>query len=87
MVGFILISNYIINRRLVNRLWKPFYTTIEQIKKYQLALQAPLKLSSEKIDEIKISFEGLLLRDDVKICISEEINLINNCGYKFKKLG
>ena len=59
MVGFILISNYIINRRLVNRLWKPFYTTIEQIKKYQLALQAPLKLSSEKIDEINLLNESL----------------------------
>ena len=41
----------------------------------------------KKIDEIIISFEGLLLRDNVKICISEEINLINNSGYKFKKLG
>lgn len=44
-------------------------------------------IDNKKIDEIKISFEGLLLRDNVKICISEEINLINNCGYKFKKLG
>jgi hypothetical protein len=38
----------------------------------------------KKIDEIEISFEGILLRNDVKISITEELNLINNEGYKFK---
>jgi hypothetical protein len=41
-------------------------------------------IDNKKIDEIKISFFGFLLRDDIKICISEEINLLNKDGYKFK---
>lgn len=40
--------------------------------------------NKKKLDEIEISFEGILLRNDVKISITEELNLINNDGYKFK---
>lgn len=39
---------------------------------------------NKKLDEIKISFFGFLLRHDIKISISKEINLINIDGYKFK---
>jgi two-component system sensor histidine kinase QseC len=59
MIGFILISNYIINRRLVNRLWRPFYNTIDSIKDYHLTVQQPLQLAKEPIDEIELLNDSL----------------------------
>ena len=59
MIGFILLSNYIINRKLVNRLWQPFYNTIESIKDYHITVQQPLQLSKEPIDEIDLLNDSL----------------------------
>ena len=59
MIGLILLSNYIINRKLVNRLWQPFYTTIDRIKDYHITVQKPLQLSKEPIDEIDLLNDSL----------------------------
>lgn len=54
MIALILLSNYLINRKLVNALWKPFYTTISTIKDYKLAEKKALQLPREKLDEIDL---------------------------------
>ncbi len=59
MIGLILLSNYIINRKLVHRLWQPFYTTIDRIKDYHITVQQPLQLSKEPIDEIDLLNDSL----------------------------
>lgn len=59
MIGFILLSNYIINRKVVNRLWRPFYNTIDRIKDYHVTVQQPLQLSKEPIDEIDLLNDSL----------------------------
>lgn len=59
MIAFILLSNYIINRKVITRLWKPFYTTIDTIKDYQLSVKTPLQLSKEDIDELNLLNDSL----------------------------
>lgn len=59
MIGLILLFNYLINRRLINRIWQPFYHTIDSIREYQVAAQHPLSLSKEPIDEINLLNESL----------------------------
>lgn len=54
MIAFILLFNYLINRRLINRIWQPFYHTIDKIRDYQVAAEHPLSLSKEPIDEINL---------------------------------
>ena len=51
MIAIILMVGYLINRTVIRRLWKPFYSTIEKVKKYDLADQANLKLERSDIDE------------------------------------
>jgi signal transduction histidine kinase len=58
MVAMILLFNYLINRRLINAIWKPFYNTINNIKDYAANQQA-LTLSKEPIDEINLLNESL----------------------------
>lgn len=59
MIAFILLSNYLINRKLVTRLWKPFYTTIDTIRDYQLSVKKPLQLTNENIDELDLLNDSL----------------------------
>jgi signal transduction histidine kinase len=58
MVAMILLFNYLINRRLITSIWKPFYNTIHHIKDYAANQQA-LVLSKEPIDEINLLNESL----------------------------
>ncbi|MEI8073975.1 MAG: HAMP domain-containing sensor histidine kinase [Bacteroidota bacterium] len=58
MVAMILLFNYLINRRLINSIWKPFYNTIHNINDYAAHQQA-LTLSKEPIDEINLLNESL----------------------------
>ena len=37
MIAMILLAGYLINRTVIRKLWKPFYTTIDQVKQYRLA--------------------------------------------------
>jgi len=59
MIGLILLVNYFINRRLINRLWQPFYNTIEGIRNYRVAVEKPLQLPKENIDEFTLLNESL----------------------------
>jgi signal transduction histidine kinase len=59
MIGLILLSNYIINRKLVAGLWKPFYQTIDTIRDYQLTIREPLQLSKEPIEELDLLNDSL----------------------------
>ncbi len=54
MIALILLSNYYINRKLITRLWKPFYTTIDKIRDYELSAKDPLELQRETIDELDL---------------------------------
>ena len=59
MIALILLFNYFINRKLINRLWQPFYTTIAEIKDYHVSNRQPLQLSKEPIDELDLLNESL----------------------------
>jgi len=59
MIGLILLVNYFINRRLINRLLKPFYNTVGEIINYRVAFEKPLQLPHSTIDEIDLLNESL----------------------------
>jgi len=59
MIALILLFNYIINRKLVSRLWQPFYTTIDSIKDYHPSVREPLQLSRGPIDELALLNDSL----------------------------
>lgn len=54
MIALMLGLNYLVSRKLVNRLWKPFYTTIELIGEYKAGSRKPLELPDVAIDEINL---------------------------------
>ncbi len=57
MIAVILLSNYIINRKLIVKTLRPFYHTIDHIK--DLDIQQPLRLPEEKVEEINLLNESL----------------------------
>ncbi len=59
MIGLILLVNYLINRRLINRLLRPFYSTVGEIINYRVAFEKPLQLPPSPIDEINLLNESL----------------------------
>ncbi len=59
MIALILLSNYLINRKLVNRLWQPFYDTLQKIAGYQITAQQPLSLPGNDIEEIHLLNKSL----------------------------
>jgi two-component system sensor histidine kinase QseC len=44
MIALILLAGYAINRVVIQRLWKPFYKTVQEVEQYQLARQQALQL-------------------------------------------
>ncbi len=54
MIALILIVGFFINRIILNRLWKPFYHTIDKINTYQLTSHQALLLGQTPIDEFNI---------------------------------
>jgi signal transduction histidine kinase len=44
MIALILLAGYAINRVVIQRLWKPFYKTVQEVEQYQLAKQQALQL-------------------------------------------
>jgi signal transduction histidine kinase len=59
MIALILLFNYVINRKLINRLWQPFYVTVTSIKEYHVSNRHPLELPREKIDELDLLNDSL----------------------------
>ena len=54
MVALIIIANFIINRRVLQKLWRPFYATIDSIEQYQLSKKTALQLPITTIDEFSL---------------------------------
>ena len=54
MLILMLSSIYLINRTLVRRLLRPFYSTLDAIKKYSIADKRPLQLPQTQIDEFAV---------------------------------
>lgn len=54
MIALILLASFLINRTVLNRLWQPFYHSIEEIKKYDLSSQSKLILTDTEIDEFAL---------------------------------
>ncbi|OQP61775.1 hypothetical protein A3860_31425 [Niastella vici] len=44
MIALILLAGYVINRMVIKKLWKPFYTTVHEVEQFQLAKQQALQL-------------------------------------------
>jgi two-component system sensor histidine kinase QseC len=59
MIALILLSNYLVNRKLITHLWKPFYATIDTVKGYQLSAKTPLELTRQPIAELDLLNESL----------------------------
>ncbi len=54
MIALMLGLNYLISQKLMNRLWKPFYTTLQQISEYKMSSRKALELPAVNIDEINL---------------------------------
>ncbi len=59
MIALILFTTYIINRNVLNRIWKPFYSTVEKVRKYDLSRQENMTLEKTGIDEFNILNESI----------------------------
>lgn len=65
MIALILMAGYIINRVVIQRLWKPFYDTIAQVSGYRLAAhQSSLALPEQKVEEFNLLNRSLNLMID-----------------------
>jgi signal transduction histidine kinase len=49
----ILSVSLLINRVVLKRIWRPFYTTLEKVKAFRLSRNTPLQLSSSGIEEFE----------------------------------
>jgi signal transduction histidine kinase len=59
MIGLIVLINLLVNRSVINRLWHPFYETLNKLKHYRVEERKPLLLSTEKIDEFNLLNETI----------------------------
>ncbi|XZF16222.1 sensor histidine kinase [Chitinophagaceae bacterium MMS25-I14] len=60
MIGLILFAGYVINRKLLNSLWKPFYQTIDQVKRYKISDKTVPQLGTTDIDEFALLNQSIL---------------------------
>lgn len=60
MMALILLAGYSINRLVIKQLWKPFYTTLQEVEQYQLARQQPMQLPTSNISEFDLLNQQLL---------------------------
>jgi two-component system sensor histidine kinase QseC len=54
MIGLILLTALLINRRILNGLWRPFYQTVSQIKSYNLSTPDIIELPATDIAEFTL---------------------------------
>ena len=54
MIALLLILNYFVNRKLVNKLFKPFQQTITAIREYKIGQSQPLQLPDSHVTEIHV---------------------------------
>src|SRR6266496_3971631 len=77
MIAIILVINFIINRKVLNRLWNPFYTTIQNIKKYRLSSRQPQQLedATQKLAKLHQSLLLLTKLENRQFILNEIVNL------------
>jgi signal transduction histidine kinase len=54
MIALLLVLNYFVNRKLVNKLFKPFQKTISAIQAYKIGQNAPLQLPESSLAEMHL---------------------------------
>jgi len=54
MIALLLVLNYFVNRKLVNKLFKPFQKTISAIQAYKIGQKAPLQLPESSLAEMHL---------------------------------
>ncbi len=59
MIALILLLNLLINRNIINRLWQPFYHSINKVKEYHLNDRQSLHLPKEDTDEFNLLNDSL----------------------------
>jgi len=59
MVALILLAGYFINRRVLGKLWRPFYQTIAQVQGYDINTNRQLNIPATDIDEFKLLNESI----------------------------
>lgn len=59
LVGLILGTGLILNRTVVRRLWAPFYSTLDHIRKYRVSDLRPLSLPESSVDEVALLNETI----------------------------
>lgn len=60
MIALILLAGYAINRVVIQRLWKPFFKTVQEVEQYQLAKQQALQLPGSGITEFDLLNQRLV---------------------------
>lgn len=59
MIALILLAGYIINRLIIQSIWKPFYSTINTVKQYKVSGQESLQLPGDQVSEFNLLNESL----------------------------
>ena len=59
MVALILLLNFFLNRSIINRLWQPFYYSVDQIRKYEIKDKQSLSLPRNSVNEFNLLNESL----------------------------
>jgi two-component system sensor histidine kinase QseC len=59
MIALILLAGYIINRLIIQSIWKPFYSTINTVTQYKLSGQESLQLPAVQVSEFSLLNESL----------------------------
>jgi signal transduction histidine kinase len=59
MIGLLMILNYLIGRKMMNRIWEPFYISIKHIDEYKVGSGNIVQLPKVGIDEINLLNEQL----------------------------
>jgi len=59
MIALILLAGYLINRLIIQSIWKPFYSTINTVKQYKLTGQESLQLPEAQVSEFNLLNESL----------------------------
>ncbi|MBS1586045.1 MAG: HAMP domain-containing histidine kinase [Bacteroidetes bacterium] len=54
MIALILLVGYFINRRVLNKLWQPFYDTIQKVQTYNISEKREISLAKTGIEEFTL---------------------------------
>lgn len=59
MVAILLLWHTLLQRRLLKRIWQPFYDTVERMRQYNIAGGQLLELPEENVEEFKLLHDSL----------------------------